>query len=79
MWYDRRTRTPAGSRFDTELDVYAGPSLLELEEVYWRADGRRGRVALRLQGRGGDRLPIAVGAAYRGNKGLFTLRRGRYP
>jgi hypothetical protein len=29
-----------GSRFDTELDVYTGPSLLELEEVYWRADGR---------------------------------------
>jgi hypothetical protein len=80
-WSGWATFHPCGSRFDTELDVYTGPSLLELEEVYLRADAcaRGDAWHADFEAAAGTVYRIAVGAAYRGNKGPFTLRWGRYP
>jgi hypothetical protein len=80
-WSGWATFHTCGSRFDTELDVYTGPSLLELQEVYLRADAcaRGDAWHADFEAAAGTVYRIAVGAAYRGNKGPFTLRWGRYP
>jgi hypothetical protein len=78
-WSGWATFRTCGARFDTELEVYTGPSLLGLERVYSH-DGAcvRGRASgADFNAAAGTVYRIAVGG-FRG-EGEFTLRWGRYP
>jgi hypothetical protein len=78
-WSGWATFQTCGARFDTELGVYTGPSLLGLERVY-SYDGAcaRGRASgADFRAAAGTVYSIAV-AGFKG-AGEFTLRWGRYP
>ena len=78
-WSGWATFQTCGARFDTELDVYTGPTLLGLEQVY-SYDGAcaRGRASgADFKAAAGTVYWIAV-AGFKG-EGAFTLRWGRYP
>jgi hypothetical protein len=77
-WSGWATFQTCGARFDTELEVYTGTSLLGLERVY-SLDGAcaRGRASgADFKAEAGTVYLIAVGG-FRG-EGEFTLRWGRF-